>query len=75
MPVLAPAKRAAVGRGEGDTNHWGKQESQLTGCRAKSPTFYRSRDPDIQGQCPTVYVVLVRLISSKTATSKQHRPR
>lgn len=30
LPALAPARRAAAGRGEGKTNHWGEQESQLT---------------------------------------------
>lgn len=45
LALLAPARRAAVGRGEEDANHGGKQESQLTGCGAKSPTFYGANTP------------------------------
>lgn len=54
-------------------NHWGRQESQMTGCGAKSPTFYRAQDPAIQSQHPIAHVVLVRFISRETTTSKQHR--
>lgn len=44
--TLAPARRAAVGKGEEDTNQQGEAgESQLTGCGAKSPTFYRANTP------------------------------
>lgn len=46
---------------------------QLTGYGAKSPTFDRARDPVVQGQRLAAHVVLVRLISRETATSKQHR--
>lgn len=45
----------------------------MTGCGAKSPTFYRAQDPAIQSQHPTAHVVLVRLVSRETTTSKQHR--
>lgn len=70
-----------MGRGSGDLDAgeqgggagWrGTQGSQLTGCGTKGPILDTAPDPAIQGQHAAAHVVLIRLISSKIATSKQH---
>lgn len=73
IPRVGSHGSSQEGWGKREANHWGKEKSQLTGCGAKNPTFCRAGDPAIQGQRPMAHVVLVRLISCKTATSKQHR--
>lgn len=73
IPRVGSLGSSQEGWGERAANHWGKQKSQLTGYGAKNLTFCSAGDPAIQGQRPTANVVLVRLISCKTATSIQHK--